>query len=79
MCAVYYFLWIYALPRWGGYRIKHERVELDGGEVAHKLVKISLDRLEEWDREHDAQGKVLGSEKDGEVVVPDGNVKQGER
>ncbi|KAJ9607680.1 hypothetical protein H2200_007758 [Cladophialophora chaetospira] len=66
-CGVYYILWIYALPRWGGYRIRHEKHVLDGGEVTHKLVKISLDRLEAWDREHDAQGKQIGG-RDGGLV-----------
>ncbi|KIW94282.1 uncharacterized protein Z519_05598 [Cladophialophora bantiana CBS 173.52] len=60
-CAVYYVLWVHVLPRWRGYRVRHEKVLLDGGEVTHKLVKVPLDRLEAWDREHDAQGRKFGS------------------
>lgn len=69
-CGVYYVLWVYALPRWRGYRIRHERLVLEGGEVTHKLIKVPVERLDAWDREHDAQGgkiDVDGS-SDGEVV-----------
>ncbi|OAL40595.1 hypothetical protein AYO20_00331 [Fonsecaea nubica] len=72
-CAAYYLLWVYLLPRWRGYRIRHEKVLLDGGEVTHKLVKVPLDQLEAWDREHDAQGRLLGSNgrRSGDETVVD--------
>ena len=66
-CGAYYVLWIYALPKWRGYRIRHERRVLEGGEVTHKLVKIPLERLDAWDREHDLQGSKVSSGGDGIV------------
>jgi len=66
-CAAYYIAWIYALPRWRGYRIRHEKQVLDGGEVTHVLVKIPLEKLDVWDREHDAQGKKIGAPEGGIV------------
>jgi hypothetical protein len=73
-CGVYYVLWIYAIPKWRGYQVRHEKVVLDGGEVTHKLVKVPLDKLEEWDRVHDAQGGKPGQRdgsSDGDVVDVD--------
>ena len=51
--------------------MRHEKVVLGGGEVTHKLVKVQLDKLEAWDREHDAQGGKTGVEggSDDENVV----------
>ncbi|RMZ87064.1 hypothetical protein DV736_g5712, partial [Chaetothyriales sp. CBS 134916] len=74
-CAVYYVFWIDLLPRWRGYRIRHQKVVLDGGEVTHKLVKVPLDRLDAWDRDHDAQGRNIsgtdGGNGDEDVEVVD--------
>ncbi|RMZ77173.1 hypothetical protein DV737_g4504, partial [Chaetothyriales sp. CBS 132003] len=70
-CGIYYALWIYVLPRWGGYRIRHHKVVLDGGEVTHELVKVPLDRLETWDQTHDAQGRDLNDLDDGDAEVVD--------
>lgn len=35
---------------------------LPGGEVTHKLTKVSLDTLDTWDQEHDAQGRKVASD-----------------
>lgn len=59
-CGVYYYLWIHAIPKWCGYRIRHETVVLAGGEVTHRLVKVDLDKLDEWDAKHDAGGDQVG-------------------
>lgn len=59
-CGIYYYLWIHAIPKWRGYRIRHETVALEGGEVTHRLVKVDLDKLAEWDAKHDAGGDELG-------------------
>ena len=59
-CAIYYALWVWTLPYLGHYRLRQERLVLEGGEVTHKLVKVALDELSAWDREHDAQGRRIG-------------------
>lgn len=62
-CGVYYYVWIWLLPRWKGYRVRHEKVILDGGEITHVLVKVKLSQLAEWDRKHDAAGAVVENER----------------
>lgn len=61
-CAVYYWLWIHVIPKWRGYRMRHETVVLDGGEVTHRLVRVKLSKLEEWDKLHDAAGALVTSD-----------------
>ncbi|THH20726.1 hypothetical protein EW146_g687 [Bondarzewia mesenterica] len=39
VCGLYYYLWIVLLPRWGGYEIVEEIVELDDGARATHLIK----------------------------------------
>ncbi|KAL9622363.1 MAG: hypothetical protein Q9160_003205 [Pyrenula sp. 1 TL-2023] len=58
-CALYYAFWIKILPHFGNYRIRHEKLVLEGGEVTHRLVKVPLDKLQAWDLEHDAQGRQI--------------------
>ncbi|WVQ95763.1 hypothetical protein IAU59_002862 [Kwoniella sp. CBS 9459] len=59
ICGIYYYLWIYALPKWGGYQIRQTVLQLDGGAVSHKLVKVKNDEIERWDAEHDPSGRVI--------------------
>lgn len=61
-CGIYYYLWIHAIPQWRGYRIRHETVVLDGGEVTHRLTKVNVDQLAEWDAAHNAAGDKLDRE-----------------
>lgn len=58
MCYLYYYLWITLLPRWKGYRIRPEILDVDEGSGAntHRLVKVPLAELEEWDATHDDAG-----------------------
>lgn len=58
-CFVYYYFWVHLIPRWRGYRIRHEKLVLEGGEVTHKLVKVPLEQLELWDQTHDAYGRQI--------------------
>jgi hypothetical protein len=70
-CGAYYVVWVYALPRWKGYRVRHEKLVLEGGEVTHRLVKVPLAQLDMWDQEHDAQGAKVGtrgSSDDDEII-----------
>lgn len=63
-CAAYYFLWIWAFPRIGGYRVRQEVVFLDHGAQSHKLVKVPVQELAQWDETHDSIGRrvEVGSE-----------------
>lgn len=61
LCVVYYALWVWILPHFGRYQIRHERVVLEGGEVTHKLIKVPLEQLKDWDEEHDGQGRKIST------------------
>lgn len=69
-CVIYYAIWVWILPHFGQYRIVHEKVVLDGGEVTHKLVKVPLESLERWNQEHDAQGRDVGREGESDDGSP---------
>lgn len=73
-CFVYYAFWLWILPRFRGYRIRHEKLVLEGGEVTHKLVKVPVDQLEHWDATHDAYGAEISrdgsSDEDGLAARP---------
>ncbi len=56
-CAVYYWLWIFILPKIGGYRIRQELLVLENGAQSHRVVKVSLAELAQWDASHDAIGR----------------------
>ncbi|EXJ87337.1 hypothetical protein A1O3_04296 [Capronia epimyces CBS 606.96] len=59
LCGLYYVFWIYAIPYWRGYRVRQETLELDGGANTHRLTKVPLAELEEWDRTHDPIGREI--------------------
>ncbi|KLU91233.1 high-affinity methionine permease [Magnaporthiopsis poae ATCC 64411] len=72
VCYLYYYLWITLLPKWKGYCIRPEILDVDEGSGAntHRLVKVPLAELEEWDATHDDAGflrrrRVLGSSGNG--------------
>ncbi|KAI1177620.1 high-affinity methionine permease [Nemania sp. FL0916] len=59
LCAIYYVVWMYVLPKFGGYRLRPEILTVDGqGANTHQLVKVPLDELERWDSEHDEAGRL---------------------
>ncbi|KIM94016.1 hypothetical protein OIDMADRAFT_136507 [Oidiodendron maius Zn] len=62
LCGIYHVLWVHILPYYGKYRIRQELVVLDD-EVAkvHRLVKVPLAELQEWDADHDVLGQKVGS------------------
>lgn len=72
MCGIYYVLWIYVIPRWRGYAVKAEVLDVDkNGANTHRLVKVPLAEVERWDAEHDDAGKLRAepvTESDGAVV-----------
>ncbi|KAJ0276560.1 hypothetical protein CBS470a_010720 [Colletotrichum nupharicola] len=58
-CGVYYWLWIYVVPKARGYRIMQHLLELADGAQSHKLVKVPVGDLAEWDATHDHVGRLL--------------------
>ncbi|KAG5760950.1 hypothetical protein H9Q72_010935 [Fusarium xylarioides] len=57
LCGVYYVFWIYIIPKWKGYAIRPEVVEVDtNGANTHRLVRVPLVEIEKWDAEHDEAG-----------------------
>ncbi|KAF9630239.1 Amino acid/polyamine transporter I [Lasiodiplodia theobromae] len=62
MCVVYYWIWIYVLPRFGGYAMRQKLVVLEDGAVMHKIVKVPKDQLAEWDANHDVSGRSITAE-----------------
>ncbi|CCF37097.1 high-affinity methionine permease [Colletotrichum higginsianum] len=58
-CGVYYWLWIYAVPKLKGYEIRQQVLELADGAQSHKLIKVPIAELAEWDATHDHVGRPL--------------------
>ncbi|KAI1195208.1 high-affinity methionine permease [Nemania serpens] len=59
LCAIYYVVWMYVIPKFGGYQLRPEVLHVDDhGAVTHQLVKVPLDEVEAWDREHDEAGRL---------------------
>ncbi|OOG00652.1 hypothetical protein ASPCADRAFT_125662 [Aspergillus carbonarius ITEM 5010] len=56
-CGAYYYLWIKILPRLGKYELRQTIITVGGDATAHKLVRVPVSQVEEWDREHDATGR----------------------
>lgn len=60
-------MWV--LPKWRGYRIRPEILDVsDNGANTHRLVRVPLPELAQWDAEHDDAGNlrrrhVVGSER----------------
>lgn len=67
ICALYYLTWIVWWPKLKGHEVRQELVELDDGAQTHVLVKVPIDRVEEFDAGHDANGKRVGSRGQAEV------------
>jgi amino acid transporter len=58
--GLYYFFWIELLPKWGKYKIRTETLVSDqDGSVSHKLTKVKIAELEEWDHAHDGAGNLV--------------------
>lgn len=80
LCGIYYWLWIIAIPKWRGYQVRQEIDQLDDSANTHRLVKVPIDQLPEWDRTHDPAGRLFdgtqvedsraihGSRKDATIV-----------
>ncbi|RAK87617.1 high affinity methionine permease [Aspergillus costaricaensis CBS 115574] len=68
-CGVYYYLWVKILPRVGGYELRQTIINVGGDATAHKLVRVPKAQVEEWDREHDASGRVRRRHHTTEIVT----------
>lgn len=58
-CAIYYFLWVYIIPKLRGYRLRQQVLFFEDGAQSHQLLKIPADQLADWDSKHDAVGRPL--------------------
>ena len=50
---------MYGLPRLGKYRIRQETLVLDDDVLTHRLVRVPVSQLENWDETHDAAGRTI--------------------
>lgn len=66
-CAVYYWVWIWLLPKIGGYQVRQEVLILDHGAQSQVLTKVPLAELALWDETHDTTGRRLDDGSDGSV------------
>jgi hypothetical protein len=57
-------LWIFVLPRFGGYAIRQVVDKLDDGAQTLRVVKIPNAELEEWDRTRDEQGELRSTSEE---------------
>lgn len=65
------------IPKWRGYRIRTEVVEVDdNGANTHRLVKVPVEKIPDWDADHDESGnlrqrRTVESDSDlqGETIV----------
>lgn len=59
ICGLYYVFWMHLLPKWRGYQIRMEILDIDeNGANTHRLVHVPLAELEQWDAVHDEAGKL---------------------
>lgn len=59
LCGLYYYTWMTLIPKWRGYRIRTEILEVDdNGANTHRLVKVPLGDVPTWDSEHDEAGNL---------------------
>lgn len=57
---LYYWLWVWAIPRIRGYRIRQEVLSFGAGAQSHRLTKVPVGELDVWDRTHDSTGRPVG-------------------
>ncbi len=59
LCGLYYVVWMYVLPKWLGYRLRAEVVTAeDESTSTHRLVKVPLADVPQWDTEHTESGEL---------------------
>ncbi|TID31140.1 hypothetical protein CANINC_000248 [Pichia inconspicua] len=60
LCVIYYFVWRYTLPNLGGYVHREVIYRGENGEIGNTIVKVKLDDLEQWDKEHSTDDNGVG-------------------
>ena len=66
VCALYYYFWMTLLPRWGGYKIRSQVINVDdNGANTHRLLRVPNAQLEEFDANHDELGRELTKRRPG--------------
>ncbi|KAI0818091.1 high-affinity methionine permease [Xylaria sp. FL0064] len=59
LCGIYYVIWMYLLPKWEGYELRPEILNVGNqGANTHRLVKVPVSELNKWDSEHDEAGRL---------------------
>ncbi|KAF7530867.1 hypothetical protein G7054_g9430 [Neopestalotiopsis clavispora] len=58
-CFAYYVLWVKLIPKWRGYELRQEVLQLESGAQGHQLIKVPIDQVAEWDATHDAVGRAI--------------------
>lgn len=67
-CAIYYWVWVYLIPKLKGYKLRQELISLDGGAQSNQLRKIPNAELAEWDATHDAAGRLIETPSSSEEI-----------
>ncbi|KAI0879426.1 high-affinity methionine permease [Hypoxylon argillaceum] len=77
LCGIYYVIWMYALPKYKGYRLRSEILHVDSqGATTHQLVKVPLAELEKWDSEHDEAGRLRRRNTSGDYITEIGSLEK---
>ncbi|KAJ5701687.1 hypothetical protein N7488_009235 [Penicillium malachiteum] len=63
-CIVYYYVWVWLIPKWGDYQLRQTILQEDNGAVAHVLVKIPNAEIESWDARYDTAGRLRRVHRD---------------
>lgn len=71
VCGLYYLVWAKLLPKWKGYSLRQEVIDLGQGAEAHRIAKVPNAQIADWDANHDAVGRlrqrfIQRSESEGE-------------
>ena len=65
------------LPKWKGYQLRPEILNVDDrGANTHRLVKVPVSELQQWDREHDEAGRLRRRHGLEEPVMDAGSVEK---
>ena len=68
-CAIYYWLWVSLIPKWKGYKLRQELINLDDGVQSNRLKKVPNTEIAEWDATHDVAGRLIEVPVDAEIQV----------
>ncbi|ODV94496.1 hypothetical protein PACTADRAFT_77078 [Pachysolen tannophilus NRRL Y-2460] len=52
LCIGYYLVWYKVLPKLGKFEYRYSVYRLNNGELGNSVIKVPLDKLDQWDSEH---------------------------